>query len=69
MWTLHGGNFEDHDGRHNRGANYLLADGHARWLLPERVLPGTKPPAAGKSYAAQFPPDLSIWPEPPVKSP
>ena len=26
-------------GRHEGGSNFLLADGHAKWLLPEQVLP------------------------------
>ena len=33
--TFHG----DRAGRHAGGSNFLLADGHARWFLPEEVLP------------------------------
>ena len=28
-------------GRHNNGANYLFADGHAKWLMPTLVYAGT----------------------------
>jgi prepilin-type N-terminal cleavage/methylation domain-containing protein/prepilin-type processing-associated H-X9-DG protein len=28
------------DGRHSKGANFLLADGHAKWLLPSTVSVG-----------------------------
>ena len=28
------------DGRHFDGANYLLADGHVKWILASRVFPG-----------------------------
>ena len=33
--TFHG----DRAGRHTGGSNFLLADGHAKWLLPGEVLP------------------------------
>jgi len=29
--------FPDPAGRHGGGSNFLLADGHAKWLLPEKV--------------------------------
>jgi len=28
------------EGRHNGGANYILADGHAKWFRPSQVSPG-----------------------------
>jgi len=30
--------FPERDGRHAGGANYVLTDGHVKWLLPDRVL-------------------------------
>lgn len=38
--------------RHQMGANYLLADGHAKWLRPEMVSPGYSP--AGASSPQNF---------------
>ena len=31
--------------RHFEGANYLLGDGHAKWVLPEKITPGAFPNA------------------------
>ena len=31
--------YPDRGGRHLGGSNFLLADGHVKWLLPEKVLP------------------------------
>ena len=28
-------------GRHSQGANYLMADDHAKWFRPNAVTPGT----------------------------
>jgi len=33
-------------GRHNNGSNFLLCDGHVKWLRPEKVSPGDNPPSA-----------------------
>jgi prepilin-type N-terminal cleavage/methylation domain-containing protein/prepilin-type processing-associated H-X9-DG protein len=35
-----GGNFISIAGRHGGGANYVLTDGHAKWLLPQTVSSG-----------------------------
>ncbi|HEY3328567.1 MAG TPA: DUF1559 domain-containing protein [Capsulimonadaceae bacterium] len=32
--------FPDRDGRHVGGSNYLLCDGHVKWLMAENVSPG-----------------------------
>ena len=34
--------FDRAEGRHNGGSNYLLADGHVKWLLGDRVSTGTQ---------------------------
>ncbi|MGI4791249.1 MAG: DUF1559 domain-containing protein [Janthinobacterium lividum] len=36
--------YADAAGRHTEGANYLLADGHAKWLRPSAVAAGTQNP-------------------------
>ena len=36
----------DRNGRHLGGSNFLLADGHVKWLLPEKVLP-----MSGRSFS------------------
>jgi prepilin-type N-terminal cleavage/methylation domain-containing protein/prepilin-type processing-associated H-X9-DG protein len=42
-------------GRHSGGANYLLVDGHAKWLKPKQVLSGAHvPDAEFNRYAAHF---------------
>ena len=38
--TTNTGSFLSPDGRHNKGANYVMADGHAKFLQPGRVSPG-----------------------------
>ena len=38
-------------GLHTGGSNFLLADGHAKWLRPAAVSPGDAPTASG-SYAS-----------------
>ena len=38
--TTNTGSFLSPDGRHSKGANYVMADGHAKFLQPGRVSPG-----------------------------
>ena len=33
-------------GRHNNGSNFILCDGHARWMMPSQVSSGYAPPAS-----------------------
>jgi len=40
------------DGRHTGGANYLMADGHAKWLKPGMVSPGYSLPSWGGAIAS-----------------
>jgi len=49
--------FPDRDGRHGGGANYVLTDGHVKWLQPDRVLCVIHPKlsdAEFDGYAAWF---------------
>jgi prepilin-type processing-associated H-X9-DG protein len=39
--------FTSANGRHSEGANYLMADDHAKWLRASAVSPGTAYSAAG----------------------
>jgi prepilin-type N-terminal cleavage/methylation domain-containing protein/prepilin-type processing-associated H-X9-DG protein len=39
--TQNTGSFTGTDGRHTGGANYVMADGHAKFLRPTTVSPGT----------------------------
>jgi prepilin-type N-terminal cleavage/methylation domain-containing protein/prepilin-type processing-associated H-X9-DG protein len=39
--TQNTGSFTGPDGRHTGGANYVMADGHAKFLRPSQVSPGT----------------------------
>ena len=48
--TTNTGSFITIDGRHNKGANYVMADGHAKFLQSGRVSPG---PSAGSSNSQQ----------------
>jgi prepilin-type processing-associated H-X9-DG protein len=32
--------YDDADGRHFDGSNYLMMDGHVKWLKPSQVSPG-----------------------------
>jgi len=38
--TLNLGQYGSPTGRHQGGSNFIMADGHAKWLLPESVSPG-----------------------------
>ena len=38
--TLNLGQYSGPLGRHNGGSNYVMCDGHAKFLLPSRVSPG-----------------------------
>jgi len=40
-------NFAAATGRHNNGANYVMADGHAKWFLPGHVSGGYPNPTPG----------------------
>ena len=42
--------FPERGGRHGGGANYLLTDGHVKWLLPERVLSAIHPRLSGADF-------------------
>lgn len=35
------------NGRHSNGSNFLLCDGHAKWLMPSQVSNGYAPPLPG----------------------
>jgi prepilin-type N-terminal cleavage/methylation domain-containing protein/prepilin-type processing-associated H-X9-DG protein len=39
--------FASANGRHSQGANYLMADDHAKWFRPTAVSPGTANAASG----------------------
>ena len=39
-------------GRHTDGSNYLMADGHAKWLRADSVCPGTPAPTPSSAIAA-----------------
>ena len=39
--------FTSRDGRHQGGSNYLMCDGHAKWLRPSQVSPGGNNSADG----------------------
>jgi prepilin-type processing-associated H-X9-DG protein len=39
-------------GRHSNGSNFLLCDGHVKWLLPQAVSPGDAPTGANCSAGA-----------------
>jgi prepilin-type N-terminal cleavage/methylation domain-containing protein/prepilin-type processing-associated H-X9-DG protein len=41
------GNFTGPTGRHNNGANYVMADGHAKFFLPSAVAGGYENPTPG----------------------
>lgn len=43
-------------GTHNGGANYLLADNHAKWLMPNTVCAGFDYPANLTTHTATCPP-------------
>ncbi|HEY3328622.1 MAG TPA: DUF1559 domain-containing protein [Capsulimonadaceae bacterium] len=45
--------FASPEGRHTGGAVYLLADGHAKWLMPQLVSPGWDPGQA--AFCAPLP--------------
>jgi prepilin-type N-terminal cleavage/methylation domain-containing protein/prepilin-type processing-associated H-X9-DG protein len=44
-----GGDFITTTGRHNGGANYLLADDHAKYLIQDKVSPGVTAPSPTSS--------------------
>ena len=37
-------------GRHNAGACYVMADGHAKWFLPSQITSGTPWPTQGQTF-------------------
>lgn len=43
--------FPERDGRHAGGANYVLTDGHVKWLLPDRVLSVIHPNLTDEAFA------------------
>ena len=51
-----GGNISDFDnqatGRHTDGSNFLMADGHVKWLRPTQVSPGPSAKQSGDDQAA-----------------
>ncbi len=51
-----GGNISDFDnqltGRHTDGSNFLMTDGHVKWLRPNQVSPGPSAKQAGDAQAA-----------------
>ncbi len=42
--------FPERTGRHANGANYLLADGHVKWLLPGQVLANNHPKVSDTEF-------------------
>jgi len=48
--------FTSSDGRHQTGANFLMADNHAKWLKPNAVGGGRDKVILGVSYPAACPP-------------
>ncbi len=47
VWSGNDGYFAGQMGRHSNGSNFLLADGHVKWLLPSQVVVGADYGSAG----------------------
>lgn len=48
------GNFVSSTGRHNGGSNFLLADGHVKWILPQSVSSGGDDTSGGGTDCNTF---------------
>lgn len=49
--SMSNSSFQYQDGRHLEGSNYLLADGHVKWLKGDAVSPGQSLPGASSTAA------------------
>jgi len=52
LGLLNTGHYHGATGRHTDGSNYLMADGHAKWLRADNVCPGTVAPTSSSNFGA-----------------